>query len=97
MQAVMCIAIQQMERIRISGGMLESLKYIAAYQTSPVSALTHYAVIDCIEPYGDSGKYKLIFKGDQQEMKPIPNVDTIKGSMQGIRYTHSQNYKMQTK
>ena len=36
--------------IRISGGMLEKIKYIAAYQTQPVSAITHYAPVDRIEP-----------------------------------------------
>ena len=47
--------------IRISGGMLEKIKFIAAYQTQPVSAITHYAPVDRIEPYGENGKYKLIF------------------------------------
>jgi hypothetical protein len=42
--------------IRISGGMLDKIKYIAAYQTHPVSAITHYAPVDRIEPYGESGK-----------------------------------------
>ena len=47
--------------IRISGGMLDKIKYIAAYQTHPVSAITHYAPVDRIERYGEGGKYKLIF------------------------------------
>ncbi|MBV9677685.1 MAG: GIY-YIG nuclease family protein, partial [Acidobacteriaceae bacterium] len=47
--------------IRISGGMLQSIKWIAAYQTQPVSAITHVAPVLRIEPYGESGKYKLIF------------------------------------
>jgi hypothetical protein len=28
----------------------------------PISAITHYAEVQSIEEYGDSGKYKLIFK-----------------------------------
>lgn len=47
--------------IRISGGMLEKIKYIAVYQKAPVSAVTHYAPVNRIEPYGEDGKYKLIF------------------------------------
>ena len=47
--------------IRISGGMLEKIKYMAAYQKPPVRAITHYAPVDRIEPYGEDGKYKLIF------------------------------------
>lgn len=44
--------------IRIAGGKLTKIKYIAAYQTQPISAVTHYAPVDRIEPYGESGKYK---------------------------------------
>jgi len=36
--------------IRISGGMLQKIKYIAAYQTRPVSAITHLAPVERIEP-----------------------------------------------
>src|SRR5690606_26378504 len=39
--------------IRISGGMLSKIKYIAAYQTQPISAITHYAPVSRIEPYGE--------------------------------------------
>lgn len=73
--------------IRISSRMLERIKYIAAYQTAPVSAITHYAEVDSIEPYGDSGKYKLVFKGNPIKIEQIPYADAPKGSMQGIRYT----------
>jgi hypothetical protein len=34
--------------IRISGGMLSKIKYIAAYQTQPISAITYYAPVDHI-------------------------------------------------
>ena len=43
--------------IRISGGRLNEIKYIAAYQVTPISAVTHVAEIESIEPYGDNGKY----------------------------------------
>ena len=35
--------------IRIAGGMLDKIKYIAAYQTNPVSAITHYAPVRLVE------------------------------------------------
>jgi hypothetical protein len=41
--------------VRISGGMLQKIKWIAAYQTQPVSAVTHYAPVARIEPYGVDG------------------------------------------
>ncbi len=74
--------------IRIGGGMLPKIKHIAAYQSAPVSAITHYAPVDRIEPYGDEGKYKLIFAEPAQALpKPIPFADAPPGSMQGPRYT----------
>lgn len=73
--------------IRISGGMLDKIKYIAAYQTMPVSAITHYAPVDRIEPYGEEGKFKVIFSEKAKEIGPIPFGDAPTGSMQGPRYT----------
>jgi hypothetical protein len=79
--------------IRISGGMLQKIKYIAAYQTSPVSAITHYAPIETIEPYGEEGKYKLIFSEKAKSIDLIPFDDAPKGSMQGARYTSLSRLK----
>lgn len=73
--------------IRISGGMLDKIKYIAAYQTQPVSAITHYAPVDRIEPYGEAGKYKVIFSEKAKPIGPIPFGDAPLGAMQGPRYT----------
>jgi len=73
--------------IRISGGKLEKIRYIAAYQTAPISAITHYAEVSAIEPYGDGGKYKLYFKGKAQAIEPIPFSNARQGSMQSARYT----------
>jgi hypothetical protein len=73
--------------IRISGGMLQKIKYIAAYQTQPVSAITHYAPVARIEPYGDTGKYQLVFSEPAKEIGPIPLGKMPSGAMQGPRYT----------
>ena len=73
--------------IRIAGGMLDKIKYIAAYQTAPVSAITHYAPVDRIEPYGEGGKYRLVFSEKAKAIGPIPIADSAPGSMQGPRYT----------
>jgi hypothetical protein len=78
----------QWRAIRISGGMRPRLHWIAAYQSQPVKAITHIAEIDRIEPYGDGGKYAVIFKGPAQKLDhPIPFDDAPSGLMQGIRYT----------
>ncbi len=73
--------------IRIAGGMMDKIKYIAGYQTSPVSAITHSAPVSRIEPYGEGGKYKLIFAEKAKSIQPIRFGNAAKGSMQGPRYT----------
>ena len=72
--------------IRISGGMLDKIKYIAAYRTQPVSAITHFAPVDRIEPYGESGKYKVVFSESAKPIGPIPYGDAPSGAMQSPRY-----------
>ncbi len=80
--------------IRISGGMLEKIKYVAAYQTVPISAITHVAIVDRIEPYGEEGKYKLIFSGAAKQLDdPIPFGDSPQGMMQGPKYTSFEKLK----
>lgn len=73
--------------IRISGGMLRKLRYIAAYRSKPISAITHYAEIDRIEPYGENGKYRVFFKGKAQQIESIPFGDAQPGTIQSPRYT----------
>ncbi len=73
--------------IRISGGMIPKINYIAAYQSLPVAAITHVAPVARIEPHGDSGKYKLIFSEPAKPIGPIPFADAPSGFMQGPRYT----------
>jgi len=67
--------------------MLPKIKYIVAYQTLPVSAITHLAPVDHIEPYGDNGKYKLVFSEPAKEIEHVPLGKTPPGAMQGPRYT----------
>lgn len=79
--------------VRISGGMLKKIKYVAAYQTQPVSAITHYAPVDHIEPYGNEGKYKLVFSAPAQPIGPIPRGDVPKGTLQGSIYRSLEELK----
>lgn len=58
--------------IRITEKRLGQLKYIAAYQSKPISAVTHIAEIDRIEPYKGTGKYMVVFKGPSQAIGPVP-------------------------
>ena len=74
--------------IRIAGGRLEQIKYIAAYQTAPVSAITYIAEVASIEPYGDGKKYKLNFAAPAKPIGELKLGNAHKSSMQGPRYTN---------
>jgi hypothetical protein len=63
--------------------MLPKIKYIAGYQTQPVSAITHVAPVARIEPYGDNGKYQLLFSEPAKEIVQIPLGSASPGAMQG--------------
>lgn len=73
--------------IRIGGGNLNRIKYLATYRTSPISAITHYAEVESIEEYGDSGKYLLNLKAPVEVPRIIEFGNAKSGSMQGPRYT----------
>lgn len=76
--------------VRISAGRLKDIHYVAAYQTSPVSAITHIAQVESIEPYGDGGKYQLNFKAPAQAIPKIVYGEAKQGTMQSPRYTAYQ-------
>lgn len=74
--------------IRIAAKHRDHLKWIAVYQVSPIKAVTHVAPIERLEPFGDEGKFKVVFAGPPVELKnPIPFGNAPSGAMQGVRYT----------
>ena len=80
--------------VRISRKYLGQVRYICAYQTAPISAVTYWAEVEKIEPYGDKGKYQLFFKGKAQKMdRPLKYENLPQGFMQGIRYTNLEIFK----
>jgi hypothetical protein len=65
-----------------------NLSWIADCQVAPIAAITHIAEIDHIEPYGDEGKFKVVFRGAATPLEhPVPYGDAPSGAMQGPRYT----------
>jgi hypothetical protein len=72
--------------IRLAGGALSKIKYIAAYQTAPVSAITHIAEVSSIQLYGDTSKYQVNFSGPAKQIEAI-KLDKPSLALQNIRYT----------
>ena len=73
--------------IRIAGKRLSQIKYLAVYQGAPESKITHCAPVDRIEPYGNDGKYRLVFSEPPREIGPVEFGNAPQGTMQGPRYT----------
>jgi hypothetical protein len=77
--------------IRIGVALRPKLKYIAAYQVAPVSAITYIAPIQSIEPWEETGKLVVNFAGAPQRIAPIPVVDNGRvHAPQSLRYTNRQ-------
>ena len=74
--------------IRISGAMLDKIKYIAAYQVAPVSGITHIAEVERIEKYKDTNKYIVYFKPNTTQKLNKIGLGKKKGQApQGPRYS----------
>jgi len=74
--------------IRIHASMIPQIKYIAAYQVAPVSAITHWALVRNIEPWQDTGKFVVNFAEPAKEIGPVPLVPKSRvKALQNARYT----------
>jgi hypothetical protein len=73
--------------IRVNASMIPKIKYIAAYQVAPVSAITHIATVKSIEQYKDTNKYIVSFTERATPIKRVP-IGKIKGKApQSPRYS----------
>ena len=76
--------------IRIHASMVPKIKYVAAYQVAPVSAITHVAPVKNIELWKDTSKYVLNFTEPAKAIGPlklIPKPNGIVKAPQAPRYT----------
>jgi len=74
--------------VRISAGKIDRIKWCAAYQVAPISAITHLAPVDRIVQFGEQGQYKLIFSSPAVKLDhPVVLGEAGRGAMQRPRYT----------
>ena len=74
--------------IRLHASMIPQVKYIAAYQVAPISAITHWALVKDIQPWENTGKFVVNFVDSAKEIGPIPLVPTGRvKAFQSRRYT----------
>jgi len=57
--------------IRIHQSMIPRIKYIAAYQVAPISAVTHWAPVKDIMPWENTGKFVVNFAEPAKEIEHI--------------------------
>lgn len=84
--------------VRIHGMMRPQIKYIAAYQVAPVSAITYVAPVKSIQQWKDTDKFVLYFSEPARRIGPI---SFVKGgqvkALQNLRYTsYAQLQKAKT-
>lgn len=58
--------------IRLNSSMIPKIKYVAAYQVAPISAITHLAEVKSIEQWKDTNKYILYFTEPAEKIKKVP-------------------------
>ncbi len=58
--------------IRLNASMIPKIKYIAAYQVAPISAITHIAEVKSIEQWKETNKYILYFTEPAEKIKKVP-------------------------
>lgn len=76
--------------IRLNSSMIPKIKYIAAYQVAPISAITHIAEVKSIEQWKDTNKYILYFTEPAEKIKRVP-LGKIKGKApQSPRYSSKE-------
>ena len=80
--------------IRVNASMIPRIKYIAAYQVAPVSAITHIAKVKSIEQWKDTNKYIVHFTEPAEAIKKVTLGKTKGKAPQSPRYSSRQRILM---
>jgi hypothetical protein len=73
--------------VRIDSRRIDALKWIAVYQSRPISAITHLAKIVSIRQYSYSREYQVDFEEPEKLASPIRPDPEDKLIFQGQRYS----------
>jgi len=74
--------------VKLSKKTIPDIKYLAMYQVAPVSQITYYGKVSQIEPFQDTGKYKLYLEGEPIKLeKPVGLGKNTNLKPQGPKYT----------
>ncbi|MGB3182333.1 MAG: hypothetical protein WBB45_13155 [Cyclobacteriaceae bacterium] len=76
--------------VRLNASMIPKIKHIAAYQTSPVSAITHIAEVKTIKQWKDTNKYVLTFTEPAEKIKKVRLGENRTKAPQGPRYSSKE-------
>jgi len=95
---IRCTEVQVENQRSISGpedlSAFVGIKYIAGYQTAPISAITYFAEVARIEKYKNTGKYIVYFKNRASKLGPVKLSGKDKGlAPQAPRYTTFRRLK----
>jgi len=74
--------------LKIDCSRLVSVKFIAVYQTKPISAITHYAEIASFSRLEKAGRFDITFSGKPQKLVPVKFTAADVCAVQGPRYTN---------
>lgn len=75
--------------VKLSPERIPDIRYIAIYQSAPISKITYYGVVDKIETYKDTGKYIIYLKGEPIKLeKPVKLGKNRQLCPQGPKYSH---------
>ncbi len=76
--------------IRLNSSMIPKIKYIAAYQVAPISAITYIAEVKSIKQWKNTNKYVLYFNSPAKKIRKV-GLGKIKGKApQSPRYSSRQ-------
>ncbi len=76
--------------IRLNSSMIPKIKYIAAYQVAPISAITHIAEVKSIEQWKDTNKYIIYFTEPAEKIKKVPLGNSKGKAPQSPRYSSKE-------